>query len=211
MNIKDARKFGKEWANDVNKEDIKKLLKGKRVSEKITFSIYKLNSEIAKISKFLSRLKEREEALFSEMINAKMRGDETRAKIYANEIAEIRKIIRTLDSSKLSLEKAMLRLETIFQMGNAAKTLAQIEPVISSVKESMRKIMPELSFELDDVHTVITSLTMDLSTQTFEVSSNSIHTSSEAQKILEEAKIVAEQKIKEKFPHPGKPDEKIVK
>ena len=185
-------------------DDIRKALKSMSLSRKIAYAIYKLNSEIAKIERFLNNLKSREKELYDAVIEAKMRGDEVRASIYASEIAELRKIIRTLEVSKLSLERTLLKLRTIHQLGDVAKAATQIEPMIRDVKKSIGKVMPEISWELEGVRESLLTAVSEVAS--YSIGESSVETpftmSSEAKKILEEAKKEAEKRIKKKFPKP---------
>ncbi|OYT51121.1 MAG: hypothetical protein B6U76_11565 [Desulfurococcales archaeon ex4484_217_2] len=185
-------------------EDIRKALRTMSLGEKIVYSIYKLNSEIAKIERFLNNLKNREKELYNAVIEAKMRGDEIRASIYASEIVELRKIIRTLEVSKLSLERTLLKLRTIHQLGDIAKAAAQIEPMIRDVKKSLGKVMPEISWELEGVRESLLTAVSEIASYSIEEPSTEtpFTMSSEAKSVLEEAKRVAERRVKKKFPKP---------
>ena len=185
-------------------EDIRKALRTMSLGEKIVYSIYKLNSEIAKIERFLNNLKNREKQLYNAVIEAKMRGDEIRASIYASEIVELRKIIRTLEVSKLSLERTLLKLRTIHQLGDIAKAAAQIEPMIHDVKKSLGKVMPEISWELEGVRESLLTAVSEIASYSIEEPSTEtpFTMSSEAKSVLEEAKREAERRVKKKFPKP---------
>ena len=183
-------------------EELKRILKSKNIGEKITRSIYKLNSEIAKINRFLTKLEDREKRLYDEIVKSKLRGDEHRAIIYANELAELRKIIGTLTVSKLALEKVLLRLETIMHAQNAATVVAQLEPMVLELSKSMKNIMPEVSLELEDVHYSLTDLAQSLSIEGLNFTVEAPYVTAEAKNILEEAKKAAKRKLKEKFPKP---------
>jgi len=185
-------------------EDIRKALRAMSLGGKIVYSIYKLNSEIAKIERFLNNLKNREKELYNAVIEAKMRGDEIRASIYASEIVELRKIIRTLEVSKLSLERTLLKLRTIHQLGDIAKAAAQIEPMIRDVKKSLGKVMPEISWELEGVRESLLTAVSEIASYSIEEPSTEppFTTSSEAKSVLEEAKREAERRVKKKFPKP---------
>lgn len=196
-NYYDIPFFSKKHSNE-----IKKILKSKRVGEKITHSIYKLNSELARVNRFLSRLEERERRLYNEIVQSKLRGDEVRAAIYANELAELRKIIGTLTTSKLALEKVLLRLETILHAKDAANAVMQLEPIVLELSKSMKNIMPEVSMELENIHYSLSDVAHILSTEALNFTVEAPYVSSEAEKILEEARKAARKKLKEKFPKP---------
>jgi len=185
-------------------DEIRKALKTMDLGRKIAYSIYKLNSEISRIDRFLHSLKNREKELYNAVIEAKMRGDEIRASIYASEIAELRRIIRVLEMSKISLERTLLKLRTIHQLGDVAKAATQIEPMIRDVKKSLGKVMPEISWELEGVRESLLTAVSEIAS--YSIGESSTETpftmSSEAKSVLEEAKREAERRVKKKFPKP---------
>jgi len=185
-------------------DEIRKALKTMNLGKKIVYSIYKLNSEISRIDRFLHGLKNREKELYNAAVEAKMRGDEIRASIYASEIAELRKIIRILEMSKLSLERTLLKLRTIHQLGDVVEAAKQIEPMICDVKKSLGKVMPEISWELDGIRESLLAAVSEIASYSIEESSieTPYTTSSEARSVLEEAKKEAEKRVKKKFPKP---------
>ena len=110
----------------------------------------------------------------------------------------MRKIAKLTLASQLALEKMILRLEIIREFGDLASTMSHIPQVIQTVKAQIAGIMPETSYELNDICTVLE----DIALQTGEAiaTTNLQPDTEEAQKILKEADIIAEQEIKEKFP-----------
>lgn len=197
-----GKHYGVPFFNGGRSGEIEKILRSKKVGEKITHSIYKLNSELARINRFLSRLEERERRLYNEIIQSKLKGDEVRAAIYANELAELRKIIGTLTTSKLALEKVLLRLETILHAKDAANAVMQLEPIVLELSKSMKNIMPEVSIELENIHYSLSDTAHILSTETLNFTVEAPYVSKEAEVILEEARKVARKKLKEKFSKP---------
>ncbi|MEM3114151.1 MAG: hypothetical protein QXY72_03295, partial [Nitrososphaerota archaeon] len=71
----------------------------------------KIQSE--KLKRTYQRLLARDRTLFEACIRAEQELDRDRAVIYANEIAQLRKMSRTVLRSQISLEKVILRLETV--------------------------------------------------------------------------------------------------
>ncbi|MCS7129034.1 MAG: hypothetical protein NZ919_00105, partial [Candidatus Caldarchaeum sp.] len=70
-----------------------------------------------KLKRTIDRLKHRGKELFEQCVRAEQEKDTARATIYANEIAQLRKMTRTLLASHMSLDKVVLRLETVKEFG----------------------------------------------------------------------------------------------
>ncbi|HIQ02900.1 MAG TPA: hypothetical protein EYH40_00600 [Desulfurococcales archaeon] len=167
--------------------------------KKINDVIYRLNIQKDKLEEVLTRLHQRDKELFEKTISAYIAKDMARATIYASEVAEIRKIAKIIYSSKLALEKIIIRLETIREISNIAIVLAPIISILKDLKSQLVNIIPETAIELEEITNMMNSMLIEfgeVSNTTVTISVNS----EEARKILEEAKAVAEEKIKEKFP-----------
>ena len=128
-----------------------------------------------------------------------MAKDSARATMYANECAEIRKMASITLRSQLALEQVSLRLETIREFGDIAALMGPVSEVVRSVKTQISGIMPEMSYELGEIGDTLNSMVVEVGDATGQ-SYNDEASSSEAQKILNEANTVAEQRVKEKFP-----------
>lgn len=162
-------------------------------------AIYLLESTSGKL-KFLSEgMKKRDQKFFSKCTEAEINNDHSRAIMYANECAEVRKLARLVISSELVLEQAALRLQTLNKLGDVLTTIAPIVEIVEETKERLVGIVPSVSDKLNEVNSVLRSSLSEMgSTDFLEDPSNN---SSEAMKILEEANLTAEEKIREKFPH----------
>jgi division protein CdvB (Snf7/Vps24/ESCRT-III family) len=137
--------------------------------------------------------------LFEKVVEAQMSKDNLRASMYANEIAEIRKITKQLLTTQIALEQVQLRLETVTELGDVYTSLIPVVGVIRELRSAMQGIMPELSVELAELEEGLQEVVIeagDFTGSGVEFTT----TSPEAKKILEEAAAVAEERMKEKFP-----------
>ncbi len=166
---------------------------------KIEEIIVLLETQRNKLEETLHKLKRRDEELFQKAVEAYSKKDIARAKIYAGEVAEIRKIAESVKMTALALEKIKLRLETIMDMSGVATVLAPLLPVLQGLKEQVRGVMPEVSMQLDLIVEKMNEIIIEAGT-TSERSLEVLTVSSDTQKILEEARAVAELKIKNEFP-----------
>ena len=195
-------KLEKEWAGSDKTlgSTIKKVFTPKiPVKRRIITAIYKIRSMISKLDVFIERLKERDRMLFERVVEALTVKDETRAKMYAGEVAQIRKIIKQLTITQVALEQISLRLETIHVFGDVIAGLVPVIGVVKELKGILKGILPEMSLELAEVEEVLRDLVIEVGEVTG-VSVGDLYASPEARKILEEAKVIAEQRMKEKFP-----------
>ncbi|MEM0218056.1 MAG: Snf7 family protein [Desulfurococcaceae archaeon] len=180
-------------------EKLKKLFTNEQESleKKAIIAQYRLKTAMGRIANYLDKLAERDRALFENIVEALMKKDELRAKMYAKEVAEIRKISKQLLTAQYALEHASLKLETFIIYGGA---VSEVAPVLNVLKEAVgivKNVAPDVWIDLQvasrELEAVIGTGIADLSIDV------GIAADSEAKKILEEARIVAEQKMREKF------------
>lgn len=145
------------------------------------------------------RFQERDRMMFSKVVDAYSKHDIDHAKIFANELAEIRKMSKMLMQAKMALEQIVMRLNTVTELGDIVVTLAPAMGVIRSVRTGIASLLPEAERELGDISTTLSSILIDAG-QGAGLSLNFESANEDAMKILNEAATVAEQKVKEKFP-----------
>jgi division protein CdvB (Snf7/Vps24/ESCRT-III family) len=122
-----------------------------------------------------------------------------RASVFANELAEVRKMEKMIMHARLALEQIVLRLRTVSELGDVVSTLAPAVGVLRTVRTGMSSIFPEAERELGQIGTLLNGIIIDAG-QSTGLSINFESANEDAQKILTEAASVAEQRIKEKFP-----------
>jgi division protein CdvB (Snf7/Vps24/ESCRT-III family) len=193
--------FEKRWAGGPTVGDkFKELFKKKEpIKQKLVMASYKIRSMVSRLEVFIERLRERDRTLFERVVDALTQGDEIRAAMYANEIAEIRKMVKQLTVTQVALEQVSLRLDTVITMGDVMAGLIPAVGVIKELKSVVKGIMPELSLELSEIEEGLRDVVISAG-EALGMPAGDIYTTPEARKILEEAKVVAEQRMKEKFP-----------
>lgn len=180
-------------------DKLKRLFTNEQESmeKKAIIAQYRLKTAMGRIANYIEKLSERDKVLFENIVDALMKKDELRAKMYAKEVAEIRKISKQLLTVQYALEHASLKLETFVIYGGAVN---EVMPVIGIMKEALgivKNIAPDVWIDLQvaarELETAMGSGIVDLTVDT------GVGLDTEAKRILEEAKIVAEQKMREKF------------
>ncbi|WFO75277.1 hypothetical protein J4526_09485 [Desulfurococcaceae archaeon MEX13E-LK6-19] len=199
----DPKSYMKNWygSNQPTIADkIRSFLKpdNEPLAKKAITAHYRIKSALSRVKAYIDRLNEKDKELFEKAVEALIKRDEVHAKMYVNEVAEIRKIAKQLLMVEYVLEQASLRLETIMILGQAFGDIAPVVSIIKDAGSLLRGIAPDIWIELtmaaNDLSTVLAATGVDLGGET------SISLSQEAKKIFEAARIAAEQKIKEAFP-----------
>jgi division protein CdvB (Snf7/Vps24/ESCRT-III family) len=170
------------------------------LKERIEQALFRLNTQKAKLEQTSMRLQQRDKEMFQRTVGAELSKDTSHARLYANECAEIRKMAHIVLSSELALERVILRLQTIEEFGDI---MTQIAPVIGIVRETRGRIagvIPEVANELGEVNDMLSDMSLESGgvegDQNLEIQSSG----GEAQKVLEESGLIAEQQMKERFP-----------
>jgi division protein CdvB (Snf7/Vps24/ESCRT-III family) len=171
------------------------------LKEQIAHTIFRLDEQKDKLDHMTKKLEQKDRELFHKCIESQLSKDNTRATVYANECVEVRKIAKIVLTSQISLERVILRLQTIESLG---EVLGQVYPVINVVRETKDRItnvIPEVAQELEQVNGMLT----DLSLEAGEIEENQATfdmASEDAIKVLKESGVIAEEIMKEKFPEP---------
>jgi division protein CdvB (Snf7/Vps24/ESCRT-III family) len=162
-------------------------------------AVRSIQLQVQKLDIANQRFNERDRMMFSKVVDAYSKHDMDHAKIYANELAEIRKMSKMLMQAKMALEQIVMRLNTVTELGDIVVTLAPAMGVIRSVRTGISSLLPEAERELGDISTTLSSILVDAG-QSSGLSLNFDSANEDAMKILNEASTVAEQKVREKFP-----------
>lgn len=169
------------------------------VKEQIASALYRLNVQKNKLESASLRMQQHDKEIFTKCVNAQMTHDNARAMMYANECAEVRKIVKVTLQCQMALEQVSLRLETVQEFGDTLKMMAPVASVVHSIKNQISGVMPEVGFELGQIGDVLTGVVDEAG----EVSGTSYDVNAsgeEAQRILGEASSIAEEHMKDKFP-----------
>ncbi|MEL9940701.1 MAG: Snf7 family protein [Ignisphaera sp.] len=193
--------FEKRWAGGPSVgEKFKDLFRKKEpIKQKLVMADYKIRAMVSRLEVFIERLRERDRTLFERVVDALTQGDEVRAAMYANEIAEIRKMVKQLTITQVALEQVALRLDTVITMGDVMSGLIPVVGVIRELRGIIKGIMPEMSLELSEVEEGLRDVVISAG-EALGLPAGDIYTTPEARKILDEARVIAEQRMKEKFP-----------
>src|SRR3989454_9313998 len=106
------------------------------LKERISQVVYKLKVQQNRLEGANMKTQQHDKTLFDKCVQAQMNHDTARSTMYANEIAEIRKMAKITLRSELALEQVGLRLETIQEFGDVAATMGPIAGVVATITRS---------------------------------------------------------------------------
>jgi division protein CdvB (Snf7/Vps24/ESCRT-III family) len=173
----------------------------KPVNELIMETTGELGKCYSRLELASSKLSKRSEDLFDACSFYMGKGNKARATIYANEIAEIRKVLSSVQQTQLSVERAILRLDTLKLV---SPTLESLEGAFSDVKNALglvTNVMPSMTPEISLLTGVVDEILAG--TQfTLDEYSPVVVADESAETIMKEAADMAEQELKARIPEP---------
>jgi len=196
-------KFEKTWSRQESSSVVGKIRDACKpqgaLKPRIQNAVNKLQVQTSKMDSMLTKLRERDAQIFQRVVTAMQQHDTTTSRVLSNELAEIRKVTRTLGNARMSLEQVQLRLTTIHDLGDAMIAIGPAMSTMKGLKSSLGRFMPEADAELNSMTQTLNGLMMEsLAGDSFNMESDV--SSEETEKILQEASAVAEQQIGDKFP-----------
>lgn len=196
--------FDKNWSNLSRASSGEKLKEALRpqspLKPKIETAVNKLQLQTSKLDTMITKLNERDASLFRRVVNAMQRHDADTAKVLSNELAEVRKVSKTLGNAKLSLEQVSMRLSTIHDMGDAMVALGPAMSSIKGLKPSLGRFVPGADGEINNMQSLLSGIMVESlqgSAVGIELNAGS---GGDIDQIMIEASAVAEEKVNDKFP-----------
>jgi division protein CdvB (Snf7/Vps24/ESCRT-III family) len=147
----------------------------------------------------IKRFGARDADIFMRTAKALSQRDMLRANLLASELAEIRKVEKMLMHAQLALESVSLRLITVSELGDLVTVLAPAASVLGSIRSGMATVFPEANHELSSIGDLLSDIVSSTNQNaTLPVNVGNVH--AEAEKILQEAELAAEKKLRAQLP-----------
>ncbi len=173
------------------------------VKELATKSIYTLKAQQNKLEQASFRLRERDKILFETCMSALRKNNRERAAVCANELAEVRKLLKFLYNVQLAIERVVLRLETIRELSDIVLDLKPALKLLSGVSQELFQVLPDVSAELNSVQSTISETLYATKVTADADSTIQVGTKTQGgEEILKEVSNFLEQKIAETLPEP---------
>jgi division protein CdvB (Snf7/Vps24/ESCRT-III family) len=198
-------KFSEKWQKPPKNNDGLgvRLRGGARSAEplrpKLEQASRQIQIQVVKLEQAAAKLKEKDANIFSKVVSSMQKNDSTRASMLANELSEVRKMSNVVTQAKLALEQLNLRLNTVQDLGDIANTLAPAISVIKGVQPGLINLVPDAEREIGEISSLLSGILVDAGQ--IDGSQLSFETNSEeAEKVIEEASAIVEERMRNKFP-----------
>lgn len=206
-----SERFAKKWESKREENSFVDTIRGTvkqqpPLKPRLDFAVKKLELQISRLDQANDRFTQKDQALFAKIVDAYAKHDTAHANIYANELAEVRKMGRLVMNARLALDQVALRIKTVTEFGDIMSTLGPCIGVLRSVSGGMCGVLPEAENELGEIGNMLSGLMFEAGSSSG-MSLNFNNVNEDASRILAEAAVVAEQKVSANFPDlpPGMP------
>jgi hypothetical protein len=130
------------------------------------------------------------------------RKNRERAAICANEVAEVRKLIKFLYNVELAIERVILRLETIKELSEIVVDLKPALRLLQGVSQQLFEVLPDVSSELNTVNQTISETLYSTRITADETIIPVGNETPGGEEIMSEVSSFLERKLSENLPEP---------
>jgi division protein CdvB (Snf7/Vps24/ESCRT-III family) len=169
------------------------------LKQQINVVTQRINVQTRKLDTAVKRFESRDAALFQRVVKALSERDTARANVFASELSEVRKVEKMLMHASLALESVSMRMNTVSELGDLVTVLAPAANVLNNIRSGMSTVFPEASQELENIGGLLSEI-VTTTNQSTGMPMNVNTANAEAEKILEEAELAAEKRLRDQFP-----------
>ena len=199
--------FSDKWHALKNNEKLSQAFMGRvkpdaPLKNRLDIAQKKLQLQITKLAEIDTKLQQKNNMIFNKIVSAKKSNNETYAKFYAIELAEVKKHQKMVSSTQLSMEQIQIRLNTVSELGDVVVTLSPCMSIIKGLSPSLGGLMPTVSESMQDLSTMLGDIVTG-SSITHDGTLGQIETNnSDAMSILKEAELIVEGQTRQTMPEP---------
>ena len=196
----------KNWNNIKNSMNLSQKVLDKvkpetSLKNRISFAEKKLQIQITRLDETHQKLQKNHEHVFQKIVTAQKTGNESRAKAYALEVQEIRKVRKVIGEAKLAMEQIKLRLNTVSELGDVVVTLSPCMSLIKGLAPSISGFVPEINTSMNELSNMLGNMISDSSLKTESIMESN-QDSVDTKAILDEVNAVLEGETKTNIPAP---------
>jgi division protein CdvB (Snf7/Vps24/ESCRT-III family) len=171
------------------------------LKERIDHVIVQLEIVEDKIAEIRYRFEKRSRELFERVVSLIKRGERSRAAVYAGEVSQIRNILKMVMTVENLITMTKERLRTVRDLRELSESLMVFGAALETIRGEVEALHPNLTVVFDEITRRVKNMIVETSVEVEGTIDPAVITSNALQ-VLEEAKRVAEEKVKESFPEP---------
>lgn len=163
----------------------------------------KIQVQIARLEELYSALKSKDEDAFRKLVASIKESNTQYSTVLSADLARARQMSRVVFLSRVALEKLAAKLSSVTDFGDLVIVLSPAMAVVKNLRSSLTPQVPEMEVELGIISELLSGILVDAG-QVGGYTINFETANEEAVRLIDEASLVVEQKMKEEFP--GIPD-----
>ena len=196
----------KNWNNikssiNLSQKVLDKVKPETSLKNRISFAEKKLHIQITRLEETHQKLQQNHDRVFQKVVAAQKTGDEPRAKAYALEVQEIRKVRKVIGEAKLAMEQIKLRLNTVSELGDVVVTLSPCMSLIKGLAPSISGFVPEINTSMNELSSMLGNMISESSLKTESILEPN-QDNADTRSILAEVNAVLEGETKTNIPAP---------
>ncbi|MDG6916131.1 MAG: hypothetical protein JRM85_00870 [Nitrososphaerota archaeon] len=165
------------------------------IKPKVTSTIKEIEYHRKELENIRARVEQRRKVLFDTALRAMKTKDQSKASVYANEWAELRKVGKVVYASELALTQVVLRLESIAEVGDVMSHMSTAFKVLRKVNKTVQGIAPSLDHASDEINTALSETMAGMGKVSPDIQLN-IQTD-DGEELIEQARKLAEERADE--------------
>ena len=169
--------------------------KKEALRDKINRAIQGVEVHRRELDNLKARLETRKKSLYEMMLKAKQNREEGKVIVFANELAELKKVMHVVTTSQLALTQIVTRMESMRDVGDAIFQMSSAMQEVGKANKSVSEIIPSFHGVTDEINMTFTETMADLGQVSPNIAINLENDSTS--EIIEAAQRFAEEKVSE--------------
>ena len=172
------------------------------LKNRINIAGKQMETQILRLEQAHNKLKQNHDNIFKKIVEAKLTHNESKARTYAMELQEIRKIKNKIGDAKLTMEQVKLRLGTVSELGDIVVTLSPCMSLIKGLAPSISGLLPQMNTSIQDLTDMFGDILSDSPSLSTESMSPIYAKNQDTEAILQEVHNVIEGRTRTAIPEP---------
>ena len=172
------------------------------LKNRINIAGKQMETQILRLEQAHNKLKQNHDNIFKKIVEAKLTHNESKARTYAMELQEIRKIKNKIGDAKLTMEQVKLRLGTVSELGDIVVTLSPCMSLIKGLAPSISGLLPQMNTSIQDLTDMFGDILSDSPSLSTESMSPIYAKNQDTEAILQEVHSVIEGRTRRSIPEP---------
>jgi division protein CdvB (Snf7/Vps24/ESCRT-III family) len=167
----------------------------------------KIQVQISRLEELHGLLKGKDEEVFRRLVSSIKENNAQFSTVLSADLAKARQVSRVVFLSRVALEKLVGKLSSAADFGDLVIVLSPAMAVVKNLRSSLTPHVPEMEGELGVISELLSGILVDAG-QVGGYTINFETANEEAVRLIDEASLAVEQKMKEEFP--GIPDLPVI-